>query len=484
MSQLGGNAVCRLLGLVRLAVFAPLLGPVSFGLFRLAFTALSIISALSGLGLHASYLRFVPEARGPGAARLLVARCLAISLVVSGVVTAGMLAFPGWVSLALFSDDHHRILAAAVAVGLPLTVLYKSLIGAAQGEGRFAHAASAEILQNVVFLVLGAAALVFLKGSPVAAFVGYLAGMALASRGLWHSVLRSPTAQGGGEAVHSQASTDIPRLVSRSIAYGAWFAVIPASQYFFDFIDRWALMRYVGAEAAGVYSIVPLLAGGILFLGPAITTVVSRRGAWLLARGEREAAHRGVWAGLFLSSFGSFAYAVVVLFAQPLIWRVSGPVWATAAVVLPISLTYYSLYNATYLLGTFAALEECPWMNLVAGGSGAVVAAVLNLVLVPRFGMPGAAWGTLGGLVVLAGCHAVFIVRRNPGFPVRAVGTLLVPFAALLPAPVAAAALLVAAGVAFRTNILCTDSERRIVTAWLLHVWRRRTLVAARRLFG
>lgn len=504
LPQAAGSIGCRVLGLARLLVFAPMLGPEAFGAVRLAITTSSILAAVGGLGMYTSYLRFMPEARTPRVSGILLRRTATLAVSVSAAAALVLLLKPSLVAHLVFSDSSYTTLAALLAVSIPVTVIYKTAVYAVQGYGDFARSSLAELLQNSVFLAGGVLSLWIVRGSSALCFASMLVGMFAAV--LW----LIPALAGRSESVPAAASAPLtvppiqtadpddsvavvspgdvagaPRdasgteleqasaLVRRAIAYSVWFAMIPVFTYCFDFIDRWMISRYMTLKDAGVYSLVPLLAGGMFFAGASLSSVVCRRGAWLAARGRMRTAHRLVWAGSSLSVFASLAYVLIVKAAEPIIWRVSGPRWSGAAQVLPLSLVYYALYNSYYLLGSFAAFEEKPWVNLAAGLVGVVVNAALNSWWIPLFGIRGAAAGTLAGLLASMAVHALFVQVRGILVPLRAWLTMGLPFMALLPLPLAAAGTVLSALAWKRTSLLSNDSERRIVTVWSSRLSRR-----------
>lgn len=491
--QVTGSIACRVLGLARLALFAPLLGPEGFGAFRLAGTASTIMAAPAGLGLYASYLRFLPEARRREVAAGLFRRGVFLSLLTSSVAAALMMLSPCGISRLVFSDPRYTALSILIAISLPVIVLYKSTIGAAQGAGDFRGSSLAEVVQNAAFLVVGMVALRYLSASPAVAFAASLFAMATGIlwlmcskpsatlRSMYRNNVATPDAGDpddvfGAVAQVAQTAADVGlplgideevnALFRRALRFSAWFAVIPIFSYLFDFVDRWMLARLLSLKQAGTYSLAPVIAGGMFFVGSSLSSVVTRRGAWLLGHGNEAAAHRQVWAGSSLSVFASLGYVVAVRAVEPWLWRMAGPSWAEAASALPYTLTYYAFYNSFYLLGSFAAFAEKPWVNMLAGFFGVAANIVLNLTMIPRFGIVGAAGATLISLTVMMACHVVFALVRGINMPGRAWLLIMLPVVSLLPGIWTAVALAMALFVWFRTNVLCSDSERRIVLAW------------------
>ena len=456
------------MGLVRLVLFAPLLGPEAFGAFRLAGPLSLILAAVGGLGLTASHVRFLPEAQtiSAGAASAFARRALGFSLAASLVLAVALAAFAGPAARVAFTSDRFRPLVYAMVPGFVTWVAYLSFTGMAQGFGRFRDAAKAELLQNTVFTALG---LTLLAAAPrradlalVASVVGNVAAIAWLAVRLGPSLPR-PTSE--------DRAASAP-LFARAVRYSLWFAAIPVASYLFEVTDRWLLAWHRDLRVSGAYALVALASGGMVFLGGGISLVVARRGAWHLARGQGAAARRVVWTGVALTVAGSLVYSLAARGLAPLAWRLAGPEWAGAEAVLPLALAGAGLGNAAYVLGAFAALAEKPWMNLVAVAAGAAVNTGLGLAFIPAHGVSGAAWSALAAQAAMAVAFAGFAAWRGAaggaGGGAGRWALVALPALSAAPWPVFTSGLALAVAAWWRGWAgLSRAGERRMVTVWL-----------------
>lgn len=456
---LAANVAGRVLGSIRMLAFAPLMGPEAFGVLRLATTCSTILAAFSGLGLHTCHLRFLPEAASPAEAASVFRRTLAISVGACLLITAAMAPFLPRLARAIFSEEGHTLLMGMVLASLVATVLFRSMLGTLQGIGRFDRAGIADTLQSLIFSVCGIGLLMLIPGSANGAFAVYTASMVIAASWAWAVLpLRHE------RPLRNAHSTDLTR---RALIYSASYAVIPLFTYLFDFIDRWMLARFDSLKAAGTYSIVPVLTGGLLLLSPPLAAVALRHAAASRATGHREVGHRFIWGCMSLCSIASMVYAAATLLAAPLVWKLAGREWAEAAPVLPIFLVYHTTYNSFYLLGCFAAVEERTWIHLIAGAVGTATTVVLNYLWIPNHGMMGAGAGTLVGLLAMTSVHLTFVLSRGIAVPARVWLALALPAVLLLPLPICLPLLagIVVAGM--KTRLLLRDSDRRMAAAWM-----------------
>lgn len=394
----------KAVGSLRLLIFAPLLGTAGFGALRLAVSASHIISSLSGLGLFTSYIRYIPELSSGRIAESFFKRTLTISLAVSCVGAAAMLCFPQRGAELIFSDPEYSLLFILLALSVPVIVLYKSFIGASHGYALFRMAAIGEGLQNIIYLGPGALAIYLLSGRPEGAYAAFIVGMIVAVAWLFPA-FRFFSASGS-------VQNGLKNLILRSIKYSMWYALIPLFSYLFDFIDKWMLAHFYDLGAAGSYSIIPVLAGGMFIIGTSMTSVVARKGAELIGKNSQWGAQRLVWSGIRLVLIGSLLYSCAMRLIEPIVWSIASPGWSRAASVMPVFLSYFTFYNLYYLLGCFASFKEQTWIHLVALSCGAVVNTSLNFWWVPVFGMEGAALGTFFGLLTAVVIIVLYINRR------------------------------------------------------------------------
>jgi len=457
------------MGSIRLLVFAPLLGTAGFGALRLAITSSAIFSALAGLGLSTSFLRYLPETSSRGERAAFIRRVLGVSLATSCLVGLVLVLVPREMARVLFSDSEYWILSLLVAASLPLIVIYRSGLGAAGGIGRFDRAAIGETVQNLGYLMLGVGGLLLVSRRCEVAFGAFLVGMGAASAWLFP---RIPLMHVSGD--HSTAVRNkVDGLFRRSLVYSIWYALIPLFQYLFDFIDRWALAHFRDLSTTGAYSLVPILCGGMFVVGGALSPVVGRKGAELTARRRGLSAERLVWGSLGVAVIGSLGYSAALRVVEPVIWRIAGPKWETAATVVPLFLTYFTLFNLYYLFGSFAFFAEKTWVHLAALATGAMVNTGLNLLWVPSYGVEGAALATLVGLVAALGIQIAFVYSRGVRVIGRAWFAVVLAFVPLLPVIPLLGCTAVVLLLAWKSNLLLNDSDRRMVAGWTERILRR-----------
>lgn len=444
------SIVAKGVGAVKTVLFAWLLGPAEFGAFRIAITVQAILAGVCGLGLHTALLRYLPELQS--GARTTFARRITMLAVLAALAGAlvGIL-FVGQLSGAVFNESGRRGLMIAVLASVPFAVLFKCLVGTARGRGEFSRSALAESIQSILSLAIVGVLFFALPASASVAVAGLLLSFVASTA----FVSRSLTGTSGSLLPQG--------IVKRAVAFSAWYALIPMMQYFFDLIDRWALARYVGLEAAGVYGLVPAITGGMALLSLSLAPVVVQRGAALMGRGEEAEAYRSVWGAVSLVLLVSLIVATALRCAGPIIWKVAGTKWESGASIFPSFLVYSMMYNVYWVLGSIAALREASWVALVSLVAGAITNLALNILWVPSYGMMGAAYATLIALTATTATHVIYMKVVGVTVPLRFWIAFALCFAGFLPAWGVAAIAIIAVLLAAKTDLLLDAHDRVLV---------------------
>ena len=376
------NIVQGLVGFGSIFVFTRLLTPAEFGVYALAFSATSLGHTLVFTWLEAAMARFyAPEAQAGRLADHFATlyRCwLGAAAVFVAIGGAALLLWPG--------DGPIKL---AVAAGLAAT-LARSLAKLNQERRRAAGdvrgAALMDMAQTIAGFAIGVGLIYAgLKGAAPIAGLGAAAAVVLAF------LLPTELRRGGGGAFESQrartyASYGLP------VALSLIFALALATT------DRFLLAAYLGDATVGVYQAGYSLANrtlDVMFIwlgaagGPALIVALERGGAASLAKAAREQA--GLMLALALPAAVGLA-----LVARPLTEVMIGPALRDgAALVTPwiAASTLFAGFTNCYAHQAFM-LGRRTGLLLLAMAIPAAANIALNLLLIPRFGLPGAMWAT------------------------------------------------------------------------------------------
>ena len=170
-------------------------------------------------------------------------------------------------------------------------------------------------------------------------------------------------------------------------------------------IDQIMIQNIAGIKEAGAYATVAQLSEAWNFIPAVIVT--SLFPAILNARRDDPERYKKRIQNLYdLMVYLSVPVAIVITFASPFIYKLYKPEYAYAAPVLSVHIwsgvfVFLGAANGQYLIA-----ENYNLLSFVRSGFGAIVNIILNLILIPKIGMMGAAIATL----IAYGCSTMFII--------------------------------------------------------------------------
>jgi O-antigen/teichoic acid export membrane protein len=159
-------------------------------------------------------------------------------------------------------------------------------------------------------------------------------------------------------------------------------------------IDQIMLQNMVSVQEAGAYATVASLSEAWNFIPSIIVT--SLFPAILNARRDDEARYKKRIQHLYdLMVYLSVPAALVITFASPLIYKLYKPEYAYAAPVLSVHIWSGVFVFLGAASGQYLIAENLNKLSFIRTGFGAIVNIIMNILLIPKMGMMGAAIATL-----------------------------------------------------------------------------------------
>jgi len=399
------NIVQGVVGLLSIVIFTRILSPQAYGVYALAFSAMSLAQTGLFTWLEASMARFyVREAEAGRLASHFATlyRCYAVLSVGFPVMAAGFIWF--W--------PMPNALRLAVIAGLATTPI-RSMVKLSQERRRAAGdvggAARLDVIQTAVGFLAGAGlAWLGLGGSAPLLGVGIVSGVLL----VWVLPTDLPRARGGR---YEPARARMYAAYGLPVALSLILALVLATT------DRFLIAAYLDETSVGVYHAGYSLANrtlDVVFIwlgmagGPAAIAALERGGPAALHDVAREQS-------AFMVALTLPAAVGLALVARPLAELMIGPgLREGAAQVTPwIAASAFFAGINTYYLHTAFTLARRTGRLMAAIAIPAGLNLILNLVLVPRLGLAGALWATLISYVVGVGVSYT-LGRRSLALPI------------------------------------------------------------------
>jgi O-antigen/teichoic acid export membrane protein len=408
--SLGGKGVGRVEQAAVQVAMARLLGPASYGLFGLGWTVLGIGALVAPLGLDWGVIRFGSgRARQPGELGSILLQALLATL--GSALAFGLLVYllAPLAAQALFHKPEMLGVLRWIALALVPLVVLRVVAAATRISQRMQYSMGAEdLLQPAAQLVLFLALFAIgwrLAGAMAAVVISFVAAMLLSLFFLARLFGNALRASFGSRSF-------LPALLRFSLptSVAALFAQLLV------WIDRLFMGFFRPAEEVGVYQ----AASQVSFILPVIilyafTAILSPMIADLFRQGERDRLGElyrvsTKW-GLYISLP---VFLLIVLAPGQVMLAVFGPQFAAGQAAL-VLLEVGQLVNVG--TGSVAPLlvmtgHQNRWVLLSGSFLGLAVAA--NWLLVPRFGMMGAALSTSLALSGL-GISGIVLLKRTLG---------------------------------------------------------------------
>jgi O-antigen/teichoic acid export membrane protein/Mrp family chromosome partitioning ATPase len=379
------GAVCNqaaLLGVTMLV--ARRLGRIDVGVYAQAYALLSLLGTLSLTGLTTGLTRFVAvhlAERDPGAVRGTVRFGLAVSTVSAATLGAALFLAMPWLVQVVFHEPRLAMPLRLVALTLPATAFTNAALAATQGYRTMKpFALIGLIFEPIARLVLVTSLLLLGAGLPgvmIALLASNLAAAVLAAMAL-RRVMGPPTAK----------ATYRPReLLAFSTV--SWLAGLASNGLL------WADVLLLGmlgnSGQVGVYNVAARLVQLAAFVMVPINAAFAPRIADLYHRGRMDSLrHTYGLAASWIIRLSLPAFVVLLVFPRDLL-AFFGRGFAVGAAVTVILAVGKFVDAATGPCGMMLNMSGRPRLNLVNNAVGLVLNVVLNLLLIPRYGIVGSA---------------------------------------------------------------------------------------------
>ena len=379
--DIGIQIVARILnlalGVVVTLVLVRGLGRGGFGAWSSIFAVSQIASSFGELGLNEVAVNRAaaqPERESSWLGALLSLRLL-ISLPIT-LVSA--------VAVVLVAPDHASRLA-GVLLSLTLLLGTPMALGVVFQLRVRNHISMALLTLNSVVWGAGVIAVASLSGGIVAFAIAFLAASVLIAALTAGIGLRLAAVTFAGAREHWR---DLLR-----VGIGLGVAGILVTSYVR--LDQVLVLEFAGAQQAGLYGAAYRLLDQVQFIPVSVMTTLFPMIAAAYSRGEDRARRLLQTAGEYLAmaSFPILAFTIVA--AAPIVDFLFGSQFAGAAPAVPVLAGAFISISFGYLVGNMVIVLELQNRFAAFAALGLVINAVLNVLLIPRYGFLASAWITL-----------------------------------------------------------------------------------------
>jgi O-antigen/teichoic acid export membrane protein len=411
------GAAVALAGFIGNAITARLLGPDNLGVFAYVVFCVTIGSMIAGLGIGTVQQRFIPNLRAEGrddeADGLIGAttRLSTVAAIIGAVVLFAFLFWPGRGAIEGPSATTRNVvigLALVWFISWRMAEVYQFYLRGEQRFGELARLSAYSALIKLAVMALGA----WLFGIP-GALAGFVAANLLPATRIFRLLRVKPRL---GQELRGQVT---------KFALASWATAVLGGLVF-GRTEILFLEHYTGLGAVGLFAAAVTVAEMAVQLPPLLLSALLPRFSEQHGLGAQDEMHR-----LYRTMTALIAMLIVPLcfglaaISPVLVPILFGAEFADAAVVASVLLVAAAVSSLG--VTTFYLLQSIGKTGflLMSNGVGLIGTIALGFLLVPRFGLIGAAWsrGIVQVTVVLI--ETWYVTRRlNISPPYRALGAI------------------------------------------------------------
>ncbi len=397
LANFGAQVISAGLLLLNAAMVARVLGTEGKGLVALTAQLTTLLMMVVNLGVGSAYVYYTGTRRFD--AHTLVGNALSLTLLNTLIAGMGLmlLSLSGLLPRLLPALPGSLIILAWAALPLQLLISYFS--GILQGQQRIKTLSALQVLQSAAMLLWGAVLLLGLHSG--------VSGGALAVVLAWALNLALLMALLRREGVRFRPRWDRQALRA-TMNYGLRGYIGTLLQYFNYRLDTFLVNYFIGAAQVGLYSVAVTLAELLWYLPHAVGFVIMPKAASSDARAMNAFTPRVLLVTLGLTLLGGLGLALV---GPWLIRWIFSPAFSAAYPALLWLLPGVVLLGAGKVLTNEIAGRGFPHYNAISSAVTLLVTVALDLTLIPRSGIVGAAQASTVAYSLGFGL-ALFFYRR------------------------------------------------------------------------
>ena len=413
------HIVFRLVGFARMVLFTWLLAKAQFGVFSVALAFTNITASMVLLGAPSALERYIPLYQNTNRLKAFLLRIIPLVLIIAVLGTLLLALNVGLVSSVVFSlsesdslsqqtlQEFSQLTAACIGA-IFAAACFHMVISCLKGLRFFRAVAVMELGHAFFFTGLSVVLLLGFIPKPAVVLSAQALSMALLA-GIFGVALFFNLRSTPGQDV-SLASTG---YLSRFSSFAVWGLPSSMTWRLLLLFPLWYLNRKFGPGTTGVYSAYFRLIQSIFFLSVPFWSVMNIHAvrSWVQARYEQT---RSI-VEISFRAFSLFLLTICLAFtlAAPLLRHLFPADFAAGAEYVHL-LCLPALLAANFgLVHLLTHLLERPSLRVLALTFGTVVLLISGYVLIPQYGITGAALSGTLGLAVTTFLGLILVSSRR-----------------------------------------------------------------------
>jgi O-antigen/teichoic acid export membrane protein len=376
-----GGLVQRILAVLLLPVYTRYLSPSDYGTVETLVALTTVLVITLRLGISQAFFRFYFDSPDPGDRRRVLRTSFWFTM---GMATLGLVLgvlFSQEIAFALFGSSDDAEVVAAAFVALWAQMNYEQLTSLFRVEERSVAYVTASLANIGLTIAATLLLVVVLDTGPLGVIVGSFTGTLI----VYAALIGYRREQLG-----LQLDRQLLREMNR---FG--LPLVPSALFLWvtNFSDRFFLVKLADTEEVGLYSVGVRIASAMALLLTAFRTAWPAFAYSIDDDGEARRTYAFVLT--YLVALTSWVATALGLLAPWLVDWIAAPAFSSSSrVVGPLAFAVV-LFAGYVVIAIGVGRARRTQFNWVVTGAAAVVNVALNLALIPRYGMMGAAVATI-----------------------------------------------------------------------------------------
>lgn len=397
--------VQRLVGLVRSVLFCRWLDADQLGQWDLAFGFLMLAAPLALLGIPGSFGRYLEYYRQRSQLRTFLRRSTVVCAVASALFVVAMFVRPDWFASLIFGRSQAISLTIAVAATLAAVIAFNYLVTLFTALRQIRVVSAMQFLNTVLFAAIALFLLVVFPPTGLSVIAAFgIASLITAVYAAWR--LLPALRQMPGDQLHLTHST----LWRKLLPFAFWWWMMNWISNVFEIVDRFMIVHYSGLsdvaalDLVGQYHSARVLP--VLFVGVAelLAGLVTPHLSSDWEAGRRDLVSQRLNTIVKVFALGLVVASAVLLVVAPILFgTVFKHKFTGGLEILPFALAACIWVSMSSVMNNYLWCAEKSHHLSLALGAGLGLNIVLNLMLLPPFGLHGVAIAAAAAKVVSLG---------------------------------------------------------------------------------
>lgn len=460
----------RFVGMARGIVFARVLGPEGYGVYTLAFFAISIIVPLAIVGIPSCYNRYIPQYEKNGMLIDFLKKTYAITIAIGLCTVLFFIYLSDYLSRFIYGTSEQKVVMILCGLTVLPLVLYRNLFSTFSGLRNFKMRSLLEFAQACFFTIFGILLVILYARTAQSAIFANLCSYIFVSI-FFGLLLWNYLSNDKKQFLKIHESGFYRKILKFSI----WFVLTPLVITIFRYTDRWMLNKFLDLNSVGVYSVAGNITEIIFAVGIIAGNVLAPNLANDWEYGKKTQVIDKINSAIKMIIIFLLGCSILfVLLKRQIIFVLYGYKYLDTIPVINILLLFYLINTVWWIIGIYPTLIEKPYFIFVSAIGGLLINIYLNYKLIPIYGIIGAAAATAIAFSVIV--IILFILNKWNKFYLepKTIFVCLTPFILLLGQGIMTVSYIVLLLIIISTGLLLTKKEKKLLVVKIMNVLKRR----------